>query len=146
MKNQQQIVFVAASAAFLMAATGALANTATVNGITWTYTVSNGKVTLGTDQTWESGRCVSTTTAGAISIPSTLGGYPVTRIGKYAFYGCKSITSVIIPNGVTSIGQSAFPSCTALRSVTIPNSVTSIEWQAFSGCREREYPRAAELY
>ena len=147
MKKQQQIVFVAASAAILLAATGVQANTATVNGITWTYIVDNGKATLGLDSGASAaygsnpakGQAVSSSTAGAISIPSSLGGYPVTRIGKLAFYCCYRITSVIIPEGVTSIGEEAFycgdvnPS--TLRSVTIPNSVTSIEIRAFSGCR-----------
>lgn len=138
MKKLQQIVFVATSATILMAATGTWANTATVNGITWTYTVSNGKAMLGTGQSGENGLCVSTTTSGAISIPSTLGGYPVTSIGKDAFYCCNKITSVIIPEGVTSIGEEAFycgskyPS--ALASVTIPNSVTSIGYSAFENC------------
>ena len=48
-------------------------------------------------------------------------------IAESAFYGCKSLTSVTIPNSVTSIGKEAFWGCTSLTSVTIPNSVTSID-------------------
>ena len=71
---------------------------------------------------------------GAITIPSTLGGYPTVAIGDYAFCFCSSLTSVTIPNSVTSIGTQAFYSCSSLTSVTIGNSVTSIGDYAFCLC------------
>ena len=69
----------------------------------------------------------------AITIPSSLGGNPVTSIGAHAFYRCNGVTSVTIPNSVTNIDRSAFSNC-GLKSVTIPNSVTSIGEYAFSNC------------
>ncbi len=58
----------------------------------------------------------------------------VTSIGQYAFFGCKGLTSLVIPTGVTSIGQYAFSGCSGLTSLVIPTGVTSIDQYAFSDC------------
>ena len=65
----------------------------------------------------------------SVTIPSS-----VTSIGKYAFSGCSGLTSVTIPSSVTSIGEAAFLDCSGLTSVTLPSSVTSIGGSAFEGC------------
>ena len=72
--------------------------------------------------------------SGALEIPATYNGLPVTEIGSQAFRECETLTSVVIPYGVTKIGWSAFCECKALTSITIPNSVTTIENGAFSYC------------
>ena len=48
------------------------------------------------------------TASGALAIPLTYDGKPVTRIGEDALNGCSSLTSVTIPDSVTSIGIETF--------------------------------------
>lgn len=57
-----------------------------------------------------------------------------TKFRDYAFYYCRSLTSINIPNSVTSIGSSAFGACTSLTSVIISNSVRIIGGNAFQDC------------
>ena len=72
--------------------------------------------------------------SGALTIPATIEGKPVTSIGEKAFTYCRKLTSITIPDSVTSIGVSAFHSCSSLTSITIPDGVTSIGRSAFQQC------------
>ena len=72
--------------------------------------------------------------SGALTIPATFKGNPVTSIGKNAFYSCEGLTSITIADSVTSIEEHAFWQCTSLTSITIPDSVTSIGDWTFSNC------------
>ena len=58
----------------------------------------------------------------------------VTNIGDYAFSGCRSLTDIVIPDSVTNIGDYAFWNCRSLTNIVIPNSVTSIGDNAFEYC------------
>ena len=66
--------------------------------------------------------------AGSYTIPAT-----VISIGDYSFYGCDSLTNVIVLNNVTNIGNYAFKN-SGLISVTIGSNVTSIGDMAFNFC------------
>ena len=88
------------------------------------YTTNNGTITI----------TRYTGSGGAVSIPSTIDGLPVTTIGSAAFMECTNLTTVTIPNSVTSIGYMAFRVCKSLSNVTIGNSVTNIGDYAFNWC------------
>ena len=119
-----------AIAAIGFAAGAALADTEVVGGIEWTYEIVGGKAAVFNNNY----AAIPSETVGAITIPSTLGGCPVTRIGNYAFECCYDITRVTIPAGVTEIADHAFSNCTSLESVSIPSSVTRIGEGAFYWC------------
>lgn len=91
----------------------------------YTYTVSDGVATI-TD--------CDTSISGNITIPASLGGYTVDKIGREAFCECDGLTSVALPNTVTKIESMAFYRCEKLKSISMPNSVKEIGLYAFSGC------------
>ena len=71
--------------------------------------------------------------SGAITLPTTLGGYPVTGIGSSAFAACTFLTDVTIPSCIESIGDYAFLGCTRLESVNVQGSVAIGDY-VFRGC------------
>ncbi len=108
----------------LLLGTGELVPVVPVSPVPYTYTTNNGTITI----------TGYTGPGGAVTIPDTITGLPVTSIGDYAFSQRTNLTSVTIPTSVITIGASAFKACTGLTNVTIPTSVTSIGMGAFSGC------------
>lgn len=76
--------------------------------------------------------------SGNVVIPDTLGGCPVTVIGRGAFYNCRNITNVQIPKSIRSIEASAFAGCVNLKQITIPDNVTSLGAEVFSECSKLE--------
>ena len=94
-----------------------------VDGVGWHFSVENGEAVV-----------LPGNYGKAVAIPAMLGGYPVTRIGEYAFYGCESLESVSLPDSVRDIGKWAFGGCKGLKSISIPEGVTHIGDRAFFGC------------
>jgi len=103
------------------------ATTFTVDGVTYTIIdATNKTVAIGAEASYTP--AISTSTTGTFTIPSSVSyngdAYAVTAIGDNAFYNCRAITLVTIPNNITSIGKEAFRECEGLTSVTIPSSVS----------------------
>ena len=116
----------------------------------------------------EDGRCLIAIGGDLIAFaPAGLTEYTIpdgiARIKQYAFYGCKELTNIVIPNSVYDIGFDAFKECSRLKSFsgdlaskdgrciikngellafiplgltryTIPDSVTHIEMSVFKFC------------
>ena len=87
-----KLIMMAAAVAVTL---GAWADTETVGDYTWTYRINGDTAEI----YGPIGRvpCVSPSPTGAVTIPSTLGGKPVTSIGDYAFGGCTGLTRVANP-------------------------------------------------
>lgn len=75
---------------------------------------------------------------GYVIVPDTLDGYKVTGIGGYAFYGCKSITGITLPEGVTVLGDWAFAECSNLQKIVLPDSLMIVGRQCFDLCYSLE--------
>ena len=96
------------------------------------YTSSNGKIVTPNNKSSFDATILSNTYKDGVGVIEFSA--PITTIGLQAFYNCKNLTSVTIPNSVTEIGSSAFNNCSSLSSVTIGDSVTMIDWYAFQDC------------
>lgn len=55
-------------------------------------------------------------------------------VGDSAFYNCKSLETINLPDGIDCIGYNTFRSCENLSNINIPDSVTVICTNAFKDC------------
>ena len=80
---------------------------------------------------------------GTLVIPDSVSfngvSYPVRFIGKYAFFECSGIDSLIVSEGVRSIRANAFKGCTSLRYASMPATMDTLGTYAFSGCTSLEH-------
>ena len=58
----------------------------------------------------------------------------VQYIGECAFWRCRELKNVKIPNTVTDISTKAFAGCESLKKIDIPDSVERIGYDAFAYC------------
>lgn len=89
------------------------------------YTVTDGVATITDVKTAE--------LSGTVTVPSTLGGYPVVAIARYAFDGASKIVSLIVPEGIKTAGDYAFSGMTGMITVQF-KGIETIGQYAFSGC------------
>ena len=120
-----KIRLLSAALAAMLVPAAAWAATDTVDGVTYTFTVSGGKATI---------TATDTDDAKVVNIPDTLGGATVTTLGSGVLQNHTTLQRVVLPETVTSIGGSAFNGCIALTSCNIPSGVTAIPVSCFYGC------------
>jgi|GEM_PF-2489951 len=58
----------------------------------------------------------------------------VVEIGEEAFYKCRDIISVTLPDGLKSIERKAFTYCWLLVSISLPDSLETLDMDAFFEC------------
>ena len=80
---------------------------------------------------------ISNAASNVLTIPSTLTisnkSYNVVSIGDYAFAGDNNnYQEIILPSTIQDIGQYAFYNCKSLKKINLPNSLTSIGKGAFA--------------
>lgn len=61
-----------------------------------------------------------------VVIPEEIDGLPVTVIASEAFYNCKYLSSITLPDTILSIRDYAFSDCRLFTSITIPKNVINI--------------------
>ena len=93
----------------------------------YTYTLHDGKA--------EITRYNGTETE--IDLPSTLDGFPVTKIGPSVFSGKKEIIKITLPDGLTEIGTKALRG-TGIREITLPESLHTLGDYALTFCKSLE--------
>ena len=107
-------------------------------GLTWTYTVTDGKSTIENHPEYTTDDyftvAVFPRPTGKVTIPNALGGYPVVSIGRAAFITCDKITEVEIPLSATNLGANVFHACDELCSVKGADNIKSIGKEAFLCC------------
>jgi hypothetical protein len=61
-------------------------------------------------------------TNGAVVMPNTINGLPITSVENFTFAGCDCLTNVCFPCSVTNIGSAAFFDCPNLSSITVDSA------------------------
>lgn len=70
----------------------------------------------------------------ALSVPETLGAFPVRKIGKSAFSGCSALKELCIPNSVAEIAEFAFYGCSGLQRLQLTDRTEEIGSGSIQSC------------
>ena len=70
-----------------------------------------------------------------ITLPTTINGKKVTRVGKYAFQFNRTLVSVTVPEGYTSLENHAFFCVYSLDVINLPSTLTHVGGSCFWGCK-----------
>ena len=73
--------------------------------------------------------------AGCAYISEFIFDMDIESVGVRAFYACRSVVNITLPDAVKSIGDDAFFGCDNLEAAELGSGVESIGIQAFYGCR-----------
>ena len=87
------------------------------DSITWTLDDSGNLTLSGSGEMWNNG--YGDSPFKDYEIRKATVKYGITSIGDCAFYGCRGLTELILPNSVTSIGNYAFSDCSGLEKITV---------------------------
>jgi hypothetical protein len=98
--------------------------TAQANSVFFTYSVSNGEVSI---SSYEG-------PGGMVKVPDTIEGYPVTGIGPLAFSYDTRITTIELPDTVRQVGIYAFTGCVNLGAIRLGSDLEEVGDYAFAGC------------
>ena len=122
----------AVAGARMMSVTQRTAGSEVVDGVTWYYTLDDGKATIVTgEQPY----------TGSLTVPTTLGGCPVKMLGDGCFCNNDALISVIVPEGVEVVGNGTFSRSPNLVWVSLPDSVTNCVMSTFYGCKSLQDAR-----
>lgn len=69
-----------------------------------------------------------------ITVPASIGGFPVVALDNYCFSMKKKLTKISLPNTLRRIEGGAFLRCESLVTISLPQQITKIPRSAFSGC------------
>ena len=108
-----------------------------VNGIYYNYNASNQTAIVTYDGAGSNGdNSDPNRYTGKVVIPSTVtyNGRTLTvaSLSRDAFYNCKQLTEVVMPNTIQEIGNDCFYDCTSLAKADLPESIETIREGAFS--------------
>ncbi len=76
----------------------------------------------------------SRTAKGVVKVPEKIDGVDVKSIGNHAFFNCKEIEEIILPDTVEKISTFVFGYCDNLKKVNIPKKVSELKPFTFVDC------------